>query len=54
VTNFSNTGLSCGAKYFYRVNAYRPSDAPPSTYSNKANNTTLSCVKVYLPTMLRN
>jgi hypothetical protein len=54
VTNFSNTGLWCGTPYYYRVRAYRQSDAQPSTYSNKASNTTLPCVKVYLPTVLKN
>ena len=52
-TNLSSTGLWCGTSYFYRVRAYRQSDGQYSTYSDIASNTTLPCLKVYLPTVLK-
>lgn len=54
IANFSDTGLWCGTTYFYRVRAYRQSDARYSNYSDPASDTTLPCLKVYLPTVLKN
>jgi titin len=54
VATFSNTGLWCGTTYFYRVRAYRQSDARYSGFTNSASATTLPCLKVYLPTVLKN
>jgi hypothetical protein len=50
VTAYSDTGLACGTPYYYRVRAYRDSDAQYSAYSNVANATTTACGwVVYLP-----
>jgi hypothetical protein len=54
VTSFSSTGLWCGTTYFYRMRAYRQSDGQPSDYTNVASNLTLPCLKVYIPTALKN
>jgi hypothetical protein len=42
-TSYQNTGLSCGAKYYYRIRAYRSSDSSYSNYTNSANATTAAC-----------
>jgi parallel beta-helix repeat protein len=42
-TSYSNTGLTCGTTYYYRVRAYRSGDSEYSTYSNVAHDTTLAC-----------
>ncbi len=43
VESYSNTGLNCGTTYYYRVRAYRSSDAKYSGYSNTAHDTTSAC-----------
>ncbi len=44
ISNYSNTDLSCGSLYYYRVRAHRHSDDMYSTdYSNIANATTQAC-----------
>jgi hypothetical protein len=42
-TTYSNTSLSCGTQYFYRVRAYRSGDGAYSSYSNAASATTELC-----------
>ncbi len=44
VTSYSNTGLSCGTTYYYRVRAYN--GAGTSGYSNTAGATTTACTTV--------
>jgi hypothetical protein len=52
VTAYSNTNLTCGTTYFYRVRAYNAGGN--SGYSNTANTTLSTCnFTVYLPIILR-
>ena len=41
--SYSDTGLTCGTSYTYRVRAYRASDDAFSAYSNEASTLTLAC-----------
>ena len=43
LTSYSNTDLTCGTTYYYRVRAHRHSDGIYSNYSNTANTTTSPC-----------
>jgi len=54
ITSYSNTGLWCGTTYLYRIRAYRQSDGQYSTYSDVVSDTTLPCLKVYLPAVTKN
>jgi hypothetical protein len=53
VTQYSDTGLVCSTKNYYRVRSFRESDGAYSTYSNVASATTKGCYQVYLPLVLR-
>ena len=43
VTTYSDTTLTCGTPYFYRVRGYRSADSSYSVYSNTANASTIQC-----------
>jgi len=43
VTDYTDTGLSCGTTYYYRVRAHRHSDGQYSGYSNVDSATTQAC-----------
>jgi predicted secreted protein len=51
-TGYSNTGLTCGTPYYYRVRAHRHSDNQYSAYSNTANATTQTCQTLNAPSRL--
>jgi uncharacterized repeat protein (TIGR02543 family) len=51
-TIYSDTGLSCGTTYHYRVRAYRSSDGQYSGYSNVDSATTQACPPPIPPTNL--
>ena len=43
ITTYSDTTLTCGTPYFYRVRGYRSGDDSYSAYSNTANASTALC-----------
>lgn len=51
VTTYTNTGLTCGSTYYYRVRAYRSSTGTYSAYSEIAPSTTWLCAPL-APTSL--
>ena len=51
-TAYNDTGLACGATYYYRVRAYRSGDGQYSAYSNVAHDTTDACMGPAAPSNL--